>query len=138
VDPVVPAAPVDAPVDAPVEGTLTAYWRNIKEWAIAISNGTADVFITPAAPYFQAAFKAHEVGVAKPDVKIYQAATSYLALDADQVLHIGDDAHADAWGAREAGLHSVWINPQNHPWTHDSPQPWTIRYLSEVADHFQV
>jgi len=57
-----------------------------------------------------AAFKAHEVGVAKPDIKIYQAATSYLALDANQVMHIGDDAHTDAWGAREAGLHAVWIN----------------------------
>jgi putative hydrolase of the HAD superfamily len=104
---------------------------------VAISNGTADVFVTPAAPYFHAAFKAHEVGVAKPDVKIYQAATSYLALDADQVLHVGDDAHTDAWGAREAGLHTVWINPHDHPWTHNSPQPWTIRHLSEVAEHFQ-
>ena len=94
--------------------------------------------MAPAAPYFHAAFKAHEVGVAKPDLKIYQAATAYLALDADQVLHVGDDAHADAWGAREAGLHTVWVNPQDHPWTHDSPQPWTIRHLTEVADHFQV
>jgi len=105
---------------------------------VAISNGTADVFVTPAAPYFHAAFKAHEVGVAKPDIKIYQAATAYLALDTDQILHIGDDAHNDAWGAREAGLHTVWLNPQDHPWTHNSPKPWTIRHLSEVADHFQV
>lgn len=44
---VVPAAPVDAAVDAPVEGTLTAYWRNIKEWAIAISNGTAPLVDLP-------------------------------------------------------------------------------------------
>jgi putative hydrolase of the HAD superfamily len=102
---------------------------------VAISNGTADVFVTPAAPYFHAAFKAHEVGVAKPDPKIYQAATSHLVLDADQVLHVGDDARADAWGAREAGLQSVWINPMGHPWAHDSPQPWTVRHLTEVADH---
>ena len=105
---------------------------------VAISNGTADVFVTPAGPYFHAAFKAHEAGVAKPDAKIYQLATSHLALDAGQVLHVGDDAHADAWGAREAGFHSVWINPQGHPWTHDSPQPWTVRHLTEVADHLQA
>ena len=105
---------------------------------VAISNGTADVFVTPAAPYFHAAFKAHEVGVAKPDAKIYQAATSYLAIDSDHVLHIGDDAHTDVWGAREAGLHTVWINPQGQTWTHVSPQPWTVRHLSEVADHFQL
>jgi HAD superfamily hydrolase (TIGR01549 family) len=105
---------------------------------VAISNGTADVFVTPAAPYFHAAFKAHEVGAAKPDAKIYQLATSHLALGADQILHVGDDAHADAWGAREAGLHAVWINPHGHAWTHNSPQPWTVRHLSEVADHLQA
>lgn len=102
---------------------------------VAISNGTADVFVTPAAPYFHAAFKAHEVGVAKPDVQIFQLATAHLALEADQVLHVGDDAHADAWGAREAGLQAVWINPDGHPWMHDSPEPWTVRHLAEVADH---
>ena len=43
----VPEAPVEAPVEgqaaiqAPVEGTLTQFWRTIKEWAIAIKNGTA-------------------------------------------------------------------------------------------------
>ena len=121
------------------EGVKEALARlSTKFCLVAISNGTADVFVTPAAPYFHAACKAHEVGVAKPGLKIYQAATAYLALDADQVLHVGDDAHADAWGAREAGLHTVWVNPQDHPWTHDSPQPWTIRHLTEVADHFQV
>jgi HAD superfamily hydrolase (TIGR01549 family) len=105
---------------------------------VAISNGTADVFVTPAAPYFHAAFKAHEVGVAKPHPKIYQMASVHLDLNADQILHVGDDAHADAWGARAAGLHTVWINPQGHPWMHDSPQPWTVRHLAEVADHLQA
>ena len=105
---------------------------------VAISNGTADVFLTPAAPYFFAAFKAHEVGVAKPDAKIFQAATRHLELDASQVLHVGDDAHADAWGAAQAGLHTVWLNPNDLPWTHDTQPPWTVRHLSEVADYLQA
>lgn len=116
-----------------VEEALTRL--SAKYRLVAISNGTADVFITPAAPYFHAAFKAHEVGVAKPDVKIYQLATSHLALDANQVLHVGDDARTDVWGAREAGMQTVWINPQGHPWMHDTPEPWTVRHLAEVADH---
>ena len=38
------AAPVAEAVGAaPTEGTLTAYWRNIKEWAVAISNAEAPV-----------------------------------------------------------------------------------------------
>jgi len=102
---------------------------------VAISNGTADVFVTPAGPYFDAAFKAHEVGIAKPDARIYQAAITHLGLNADQVLHVGDDARADACGASQAGLQSVWVNPDGHPWTHASPSPWTVRHLSDVADH---
>jgi len=116
-----------------VEEALTRL--SAKYRLVAISNGTADVFITPAAPYFHAAFKAHEVGVAKPDVKIYQLATSHLALDANQVLHVGDDARTDVRGAREAGMQTVWINPQGHPWMHDTPEPWTVRHLTEVADY---
>lgn len=102
---------------------------------VAISNGTADVFVTPAGPYFDAAFKAHEIGIAKPDARIYQAAIGHLGLNADQVLHVGDDAIADAWGARACGMQAVWVNPDGHPWAHASPQPWTVHHLSEIADH---
>jgi HAD superfamily hydrolase (TIGR01549 family) len=112
---------------------LAAHYR-----LVAISNGTADVFVTPAGLYFEAAFKAHEVGTAKPDAKIFHAAVSHLELKAEQVLHIGDDAVADAWGAKEAGMQAVWLNPDGHPWPHAQPQPWTVRHLSEVADHLLV
>jgi putative hydrolase of the HAD superfamily len=110
----------------------------LKYRLVAISNGTADVFVTPAGPYFDAAFSAHEVGIAKPDAKIYHAATTYLGLRPEQVLHIGDDAVADAWGAKKAGLQTAWINPEGHLWVHESPQPWTVRDLAEVAQYLQV
>ena len=110
----------------------------LKYRLVAISNGTANVFVTPVGPYFDAAFSAHEVGVAKPSAKIYHAATTYLGLSPEQVLHIGDDAIADVWGAKEAGLQTVWINPEGHLWAYQSPQPWTVRDLAEVAEGLQV
>jgi len=110
----------------------------LKYRLVAISNGTANVFVTPAGPYFDAAFSAHEVGIAKPDAKIYHAATTYLGLRPELVLHIGDDAVADVWGANEAGLQTAWINPEGHLWVHESPQPWTVRDLAEVALYLQV
>ena len=110
----------------------------LKYRLVAISNGTADVFVTPAGPYFDAAFSAHEVGIAKPAAKIYHAATTYLGLRPEQVLHIGDDAVADVWGANEAGLQTAWINPEGNLWVHESPQPWTVRDLAEVAQYLQV
>lgn len=110
----------------------------LKYRLVAISNGTANVFVTPAGPYFDAAFSAHGVGIAKPAAKIYHAATTYLGLRPEQVLHIGDDAIADAWGAKEAGLQPVWINPEGNIWEHQSPQPWTVSDLAEVAECLQV
>ena len=110
----------------------------LKYRLVAISNGTADVFVTPAGPYFDAAFSAHEVGIAKPDAKIYHAAATFLGLRPEQVLHIGDDAIADALGAIEAGLQTVWINPEGLLWVHQVPQPWTVRDLAEVAECLQV
>ena len=111
---------------------------SLKYRLVAISNGTANVFVTPAGPYFDAAFSAHEVGIAKPAAKIYHAATTYLGLRPEQVLHIGDDAIADALGAKEAGLQTVWINPEGLLWVHQVPQPWTVRDLAEVAECLQV
>ena len=78
------------------------------------------------------------MGIAKPAAKIYHAATTYLGLRPEQVLHVGDDAVADAWGAKEAGLQTAWINPEGNLWVHESPQPWTVRDLAEVAQYLQV
>jgi len=110
---------------------------------VALSNGNTDVFRTEAAPHFQSALSAKAFGVAKPDVRIFHAAAAQLNLDPEAVLHVGDDAMADAFGALNAGMQAVWINAEGHVWeeriaSHASPhlkQPLTVRHLSELCDH---
>lgn len=105
---------------------------------IALSNGNADVFKTDAASHFQAAVSARVVGVAKPDVRIFHAAAELAALLPQEVLHVGDDITADVLGALQAGMQAVWVNRDNHVWPHDTPQPLTVRHLSELCDHLQA
>ena len=102
---------------------------------VSLSNGNADVFQTDAAPYFKASVSARLVGVAKPDVRIFQVAAAELNLPAEAVLHLGDDATTDAMGAVNAGMQTVWINTQGHEWPHDAPQPLTVSHLAELCDH---
>jgi putative hydrolase of the HAD superfamily len=115
---------------------------------VALSNGNADVFRTEAAPHFHSAISAQAFGVAKPDVRIFHAAAAQLNLAPDAVLHVGDDAMADALGALNAGMQAVWINADDHVWeekiaAHPSyqpaspqvPQPLTVSHLSELCDH---
>lgn len=102
---------------------------------VGLSNGNADVFRTPAGPYFKACVSAREFGVAKPDPRIFHAAAEQLNVPVDAVLHLGDDARTDVWGAMQAGMQTAWINTQGHDWPHDSAQPLTVSHLTELCDY---
>ncbi|MDR7300771.1 HAD family hydrolase [Haloactinomyces albus] len=51
-----------------------------------------------------------ELGVAKPDSRIFAAACSALDLRPEEVAHVGDRFDQDALGAVHAGMHGVWLN----------------------------
>ena len=121
------------------EGVATALQRLASQYPlIALSNGNADVFKTEAAAHFKAAVSARMVGVAKPDVRIFHAAATQVGISPAEVLHVGDDMTADVWGALQAGMQAVWLNREDHVWSHDGPQPLTVRHLSELCDHLQA
>ena len=102
---------------------------------VGLSNGNADVFRTAAGPYFKTAVSAREFGVAKPDVRIFHAAAAELNLPAEAVLHLGDDATTDVWGAMNAGMQTAWVNTQGHAWPHPLAQPLTVTHLADLCDH---
>jgi FMN hydrolase / 5-amino-6-(5-phospho-D-ribitylamino)uracil phosphatase len=118
------------------DGVEEALARLSQRYAlVAVSNGNADVFCTPAGPYFKTSLSARAFGVAKPDVRIFEAAAAQLGLAVEAVLHVGDDCWADAAGALNAGMQAVWINADDRAWTHAVPQPLTVRHLSELCYH---
>jgi putative hydrolase of the HAD superfamily len=60
--------------------------------------------------FFDAIVIAGELGAAKPDPTIFKAACALLDVPVCQALHIGDRLDVDAVGARDAGLHGVWLD----------------------------
>ena len=51
----------------------------------------------------------------KPDPQIFSKGLQYFGLKADEVLYAGDSLRNDYWGARGAGIKSVWLNRLNAP-----------------------
>ena len=60
--------------------------------------------------FFDTVLIAGELGAAKPDPVIFHTACALMDVAPEETLHVGDLLEADAVGARDAGLHGVWLN----------------------------
>ena len=60
-----------------------------------------------------------EVGVAKPDARIFSAALARVGCAAADAVMVGDSWHHDVLGAVAAGLRAVWFN--RHGGAHPDP-----------------
>ncbi|MGH6627647.1 MAG: HAD family hydrolase [Burkholderiaceae bacterium] len=101
---------------------------------VALSNGNADIRQVGIGQYFRAAISAREFGVGKPDPRIFLAAAGAAQVRPGEVLHVGDDATLDAWGALNAGMQAVWINRDGQLWPHEARPHAMLRSLSELCE----
>lgn len=99
-----------------------AFWSR-RMPVVALSNGNADVHRVGIGQHFHASVSAQLLGVAKPDVRIFAAGAAAAGVQPHEVLHIGDDAHADCMGALAAGMQVAWLNREGHDWTHGDTRP---------------
>jgi putative hydrolase of the HAD superfamily len=98
----------------------------------ALTNGNADIYKTDAAEYFDFAFLAEEIGASKPHPDMFEAALAHAGVAARQVVHVGDDPEHDIRGAREAGMHTVWMNGRGRSWPGGEPADREIGSLREL------
>jgi putative hydrolase of the HAD superfamily len=83
---------------------------------------------------FGAAVISREVGVKKPDQRIFAIALDRLGVTASDSVFIGDMPKTDIIGARAAGLKAIWLNRDNVPRPDSIVPDRTIRSLSELPD----
>lgn len=83
--------------------------------------------------YVDAAVISEEVGVSKPNPRIFEIALERLGAAAENGLMVGDSWHADILGARGAGLRAVWFNTRGRtvPDASEIPQ---LRSWEPAAD----
>lgn len=82
----------------------------------ALTNGNADVYKTDAGDYFDFAFLAEDVGASKPHPDMFHAALQRTGVAAQNAVHVGDDPEHDIAGARQVGMHTVWMNSRGMAW----------------------
>ncbi|MFM8865531.1 MAG: HAD family hydrolase [Limnohabitans sp.] len=99
-----------------------AFW-SARLPVVALSNGNADVHRVGIGAHFHASVSARETGVAKPDVRIFEAAARAAGVAPREVLHVGDDAHLDGVGGLAAGMQVAWLNRDGQAWSHGDSRP---------------
>ncbi|MEG0447091.1 MAG: HAD family hydrolase, partial [Comamonas sp.] len=102
---------------------------------VALSNGNANVNVVGIGEHFKASLSASGAGMAKPDVRFFQAAADALGVAPEHVLHIGDDAALDVQGAMDAGMHAVWLNRGGVAWPCEGREPHvTVASLAQLRE----
>ncbi len=80
-----------------------------------VTNGAPDVQReklagTTFASRFGAIVISGELGIGKPDPRIFQSALHGIGVPADQAVVVGDSLPRDVAGARAAGIRAIWVD----------------------------
>lgn len=66
--------------------------------------------------FFSTLIISEQVGVAKPDRRIFDFAFTQMGHpERENVLMVGDNPHSDILGGINAGIHTCWLNAHNQP-----------------------
>lgn len=81
------------------------------------------------AGYFRFRAYSDELGIRKPDPRIFHDTLGALGLAPEETVHIGDDVTADVAGGAGVGMRTIWFN------TGFWPGARTDRADAEIHDH---
>ena len=59
--------------------------------------------------FFTTTVFSDEIGIRKPDRRIFEAAAVRMGVDISTIVHVGDHPEADAWGAKQAGMKAILL-----------------------------
>ncbi len=86
-----------------------------------ITNGNADVHRIGLGGYFDFVVSAVDIGAAKPDHLIFEAAHHRAGVMPEQILHVGDEPESDVFGAASYGMRAAWIDRDGREWPEGLP-----------------
>ena len=88
---------------------------------------------TPFAPLVDTAVLSFNVGLAKPDPRIYDLATKRLGVAAEHGLFVGDGSGGELTGASKAGMTAVLIRAP-HDRADGARESWKGETISDIRD----
>lgn len=99
----------------------------------SLSNGNADLERIGLARHFEQRLSARDLGLMKPDPRVFARLCAALELAPTQVAHVGDDPDLDVRGAQRAGLFAVWLNRDGRTWPHATPPDLEVGDLDQLC-----
>ena len=84
--------------------------------------------------WFSSITLASQIGAAKPDPKIFQAALAIYGFSPEQTCYVGDSWKEDYQGATAAGIKGVWLDRHGHQ---DLPADIVINDLSMLRQQLE-
>lgn len=101
---------------------------------IAVTNGNANLEKIGIRDLFDGVVSAVMAGAAKPERPIFDMAVEVGGASAAETLHVGDHPLYDVHGARNAGLHAVWVNRNGDQWPEDYDLPHAeVQHVGELG-----
>ena len=115
-------------INAPVDGAVTLVMESRRRFKVgAVSNGFPDVQYRKLETLglrdaFTCIVLSEEIGIRKPDPRIFRKAAGLLGVPPSACLYVGDSYNSDIVGAKAAGMTTCWLcrdevfpeNPQVH------------------------
>ena len=87
------------------------------------------------AEYFDVMAYSDEMLLAKPSVPMFRRTLEELGAEPGETVHVGDHLRNDVLGAKEAGLHTIWIETYDDRREAVEVEPdITVKTLGEVAE----
>jgi len=102
-------------IDAPVDGAITLVRESRRRFKVgAVSNGFPDVQYRKLETIgirdaFTCIVLSEEIGIRKPDPRIFRKAAGLLGVPPSACLYVGDSYASDIVGAKAAGMTTCWL-----------------------------
>lgn len=105
---------------------------------IAVTNGNANLETIGIAHLFHDIVTATKAGAAKPAIEVFDMAVKIGGAGREQTLHVGDHPEYDVDGARNAGLHTVWVNRTGSDWPDQFAMPdIEVSHVGELPERLE-
>jgi putative hydrolase of the HAD superfamily len=92
---------------------------------------------TPLGGKFDVTVFSCDVGVSKPDPRIYEIARERLGVEPGDCLFVGDGANDELPGAERAGMHAIQLRAPGESLTPDG-EAWTGRSVERLSELLQL
>ncbi len=119
------------------EETVKALKKSVKQYAV--TNGTAlaqDRKLQKSGldRLLDGIFISERVGYEKPDTRFFDAVFAALPFKKEECIIVGDSLTGDIRGGMNAGIRTVFYNPENIPLPQEYHIDYNIRALAEVIN----